>query len=75
MVQTSIRPTSKEISIQVPEIFIGKEVKIILFVEQEEDQQIIPRKMSDFKGILTKDEGAQLQEYVKHSREEWERDI
>jgi hypothetical protein len=31
--------------------------------------------MSSFKGILSSDEADQLQEFVKKSREEWDRDI
>jgi hypothetical protein len=56
---------------------VGKEIEITYFLLGEANKEIQkPSKtMKDFWGILSDEEGAKFHEYVKQSRDEWERNI
>jgi translation elongation factor EF-G len=78
MVRTLIIPKKTDVHITVPESYIGKEIEVLLYAreeidEEKEDSKV--RTMAFYKGILTSEEAAELQEYVKKSREEWDSNI
>ena len=59
----------------IPHDYVGRKVEVIVYAtdEPEEVQSQKINTMAAYKGILTSGEAEQLQEYVKKSREEWNR--
>jgi hypothetical protein len=77
MIRTSITPQQTDILLSIPENYVGKKIEIIYYAVDEitEDIAIKTNTMARFKGILSSEETKQLQEYVKQSRAEWDRNI
>ncbi|MDQ6843520.1 MAG: hypothetical protein M3Z92_04075 [Bacteroidota bacterium] len=76
MIRTTIIPTDTDIHLSIPENYVGKEIEVMYYPLDELTQTKIPaKKMADFKQILTVEEADNLQDYVKKSREEWNRDF
>ncbi len=82
MIQTTVRSDANgtDVRIPIPAEYAGKELHILLYSD-DEVAQVLPktdatkRKPSSFFGTLSKEEGEKLQEHVRKSREEWERDF
>ncbi len=77
MIRTVITPDNNNIQLSVPNSYIGKEIEVLLFAKDELKEENITKvkNASRFKGLLTKDEGAQFHQYLKQARTEWDRDI
>ncbi len=76
MIRTTIIPTDTDIHLSIPENYVGKEIEVMYYPVDELTQTKIPaKKMADFKQILTVEESDNLQDYVKKSREEWNRNF
>ncbi len=76
MIRTTIIPTDTDIHLSIPENYVGKEIEVMYYPVDELTQTKIPaKKMADFKQILTVEEADNLQDYVKKSREEWNRNF
>lgn len=73
MIKTIITPSDTKLHLSIPESYVGKQIEVLLYTTEEAEkvEKITPKKMSDFKGILTGTEAEALQEYVKQSRAEW----
>ena len=72
-----ITPENKDVHILIPDDYIGRRLEVLLYA-MDEPLDLKPENeniMAEFKGILTSKEAEQLQEYVKKSREEWNRNI
>ena len=73
MIRTFVTPTKKsyKITLDFPEDYLGEEIEIIAFKKQEG----LPReksKLSDkYRGIITKEQGDQLNEHIKQIRNDW----
>lgn len=77
MIRTTIKPTNRDVHISIPDSYVGKNLEVLLF-STDEPINIVPAEvntMSQYKGMLSSEEANELQEYVRKSREEWERDI
>ncbi len=75
MIRTVITPQQQSISIQVPENYIGKQIEVLLYAVDElveEQKTTAPNNAAKFKGILSKEEGEQFNEYLKQARSEWD---
>ena len=76
MIRTTIIPDNTDIHLSIPEEYVGKEIEVMYYpVSELTEPRVSEKKMSDFKQILTSEEANNLQEYVKKSREEWNRDF
>lgn len=78
MVRTVLIPKDTNVHLSIPKNYVGRKIEVMCYpVDElvEENETISPKNMSSFKGLLSSDEADQLQEYVKKSREEWDRDI
>ena len=83
MIKTVVIPQNNQLQLTIPNSYIGKEIEVFLYakdelvveIEKAEDKPVKVNNMARFRGILTAEEANQLQEYVKKSREEWDRDI
>ena len=83
MIKTIVIPQNNQLQLTIPNSYIGKEIEVLLYAKEElekeiekvEDKPVKINNAARFRGILTSEEADQLQEYVKKSREEWDRDI
>ena len=81
MIQTIVTSdkANVDISVLMPDNYIGKEVHVLLYIDDEVNNakvSVLPKKKpSDYFGTLSLEEGEKLQEYIIQSRKEWERDI
>jgi hypothetical protein len=78
MIRTVLIPDNTDVHLSVPDDYVGRKIEVMCYpldelVEKRESAP--PKSMSSFKGVLSAEEADQLQEYVKKSREEWDRDI
>lgn len=73
MVRTIITPIQKNIIIEVPQNYVGKEIEVLLYpVDELEKKESVQNNAADFRGIFSKEEGAKFNEYINQSRDEWE---
>ncbi len=84
MIKTHLTPTDGNISIKVPQDYIGKQVEVLMYKVDElmykvdelvDIQATKPLTMSAYKGLLSKAEATELQDLVSKSREEWKDSI
>jgi hypothetical protein len=79
MIRTIITPEKQDISIHLPENYIGKQIEVLLYATDElkEQQPAEKKKPSEFKGALnlSQDQYNDFQSHVKNIRSEWEKDI
>lgn len=79
MIRTVLTPEKHDISIKVPEKYIGKKVEVIVYTLEEIEGELlkpsVSKKPSEYAGSLTKEEGKELLEYVEKSRNEWNMDF
>jgi hypothetical protein len=77
MIRTTIKPENTDVHISIPDDYVGKNLEVLLYAV-DEPLDVTPHDtntMAHYKGILSSAEAAQLQEYVKKSREEWDTNI
>ena len=79
MIRTKIVPENQDVSIHIPEKYIGRQIEVLLYAVDELKEQETPgrKKPSDFRGRLnlTSDQYTDFQTHLKDIRYEWERDI
>jgi len=75
MVRTILTPANTHIELDIPAEYIGKRVEITCLPLDDIDVVGKKKTMADFLGILSRKTGDELQESVRKSRSEWERDI
>ena len=79
MIRTIITPDKQDISIHIPEDYVGKQVEVLLYATDElnEPENTGKKKPSDFRGTLnlSQDQYNDIQSHLKNVRNEWERDI
>ena len=81
MIETIVttQKTSLDISVNVPDNYLGKPLHVVIYTEDEAKGTFAPvgeqKKPSDYFGTLSKEDGEKLHEYVTKSRKEWERNF
>jgi len=78
MVRTLLTPLQQNISILVPQNYVGRQIEILLYAVDElveEEKKAIPNNAAKYKGIFTKEEGQKFNDYIKQARNEWDRDF
>jgi hypothetical protein len=79
MIRTLITPENQDVSIHIPETYIGRPVEILLYAvdELKEQDSAKKKKPSDFKGTLnlTEEQYEDFQSHLRSIRNEWDRDI
>jgi hypothetical protein len=80
MFETIIVPSQASFLFSLPEQFVGKKIKVLMYSEDEvfpvvEEKPI--SKAAQFRGMLnmSKEQVSAFHQYVENSRNEWERDI
>jgi hypothetical protein len=79
MIRTIITPEKQDVSIHIPESYIGKQIEVLLYaVDELSEQKVLEKKKpSDFRGALklTPEQYEDFQTHLKDIRNEWDRDI
>ncbi len=79
MIRTILTPDNQDLSIHIPESYIGRKIEVLLYAVDELNNDEIPKKKkpSDFRGKLklTDEQYADLQNHLKDVRNEWNNDI
>jgi hypothetical protein len=76
MVRIIITPDNTNVKLSIPPDYVGRRIEVIYYPVDELVEENAPatKNMSSFRGVLSEAEGNELQEYVKKSRAEWDRD-
>lgn len=77
MIRTIVVPDNTTVQLSFPEDYVGREIEILYYPLDELKEEIKsspPNTLAAFKGILSEKEVEALQQYVKQSRNEWDRD-
>lgn len=83
MIRTIVVPLNNKLLVTIPNNYIGKEIEVFLYAKEELTEEVNaievkPKKkngIARFRGTFTAEKADELQEYVKKSREEWDRNI
>jgi hypothetical protein len=76
MIKTHLIPQQDTILIAVPQNYIGKQVEVLVYTMDElQEEKPKANTMSQYKGLLSKDEANELQQQATKSREEWSNNI
>ena len=76
MIRTTIIPEDTDIHLSIPEDYVGRTIEVMYYPLDELVEENSPSKlMAEFKGILSNAEADALQDHIKKSREEWNRDF
>jgi hypothetical protein len=79
MIRTIITPKKQDVSIHVPENYIGKQIEVLMYDIDELKQNDAERKKkpSQFRGQLnlSDEQYLDLQSHIRNIRDEWERNI
>jgi len=77
MIRTLLTPKQQDISIHLPQNYVGKQIEVLLFALDEpiEEKTTINNNAARFKGLLTTDEADKYHTYLKQARNEWDRDL
>ena len=77
MIRTIVTPKNNNLTLIIPNNYIGKEIEFLLYsVEELEEERIKSKKtMANFAGVLTENEYQSLKSNTEHARSEWNRDI
>ncbi|BAU54610.1 hypothetical protein [Mucilaginibacter gotjawali] len=79
MIRTLITPEKQDVSIHIPENYVGKQIEVLLYAVDEINKESKPekKKPSDFRGALnlTNEQYEDFQNHLKDIRNEWNNDI
>lgn len=78
MVRTLVTPQQQNISILVPQNYVGRQIEVLLYAVDElveEQQTAKPNNAAKYKGIFSKEEGEKFNQYIQQARSEWDRDF
>ncbi|QEC74524.1 hypothetical protein [Mucilaginibacter ginsenosidivorax] len=79
MIRTILTPENQDLSIHIPESYIGRKIEVLLYAVDELniDETRKKKKSSDFRGKLnlTDEQYTDLQNHLKDVRNEWNNDI
>ena len=77
MLRTIVTPDNQNVSIHVPQEYVGKQIEVLLYATDEIKPEVPKNaktlKPSDFAGTLSKKDALKLLKDVEQSRNEWER--
>ena len=72
MIKTTLTPANNPITVNIPDTYIGKLVEVIIYpVDEIEKKNLTQNTMSSYKGILSKETAASMQEEILQNRKEW----
>jgi len=79
MIRTLITPDKQDVSIHIPENYVGKQIEVLLYAVDELDEQEPSKspKTADFRGALklTDEQYLNFQAHLGDIRNEWNRKV
>lgn len=77
MIRTTIIPDNHNVSLLVPDDYIGEQVEVLIFKTEEarsikSEEKPLQLKPSQLRGFLSEETAKAMQEYVTQSRNEWD---
>lgn len=77
MIKTVITPLNNNLSLEIPDNYVGKEVEILLYAKDElqENKSRSNKTIADFIGVLEEDDYQSLKSFTEQARKEWSRAI
>lgn len=75
MVRTIITPTDTNISLSIPEDYIGKPIEVTFLALEEIEAKPGSKTMADFWGVISDRTAEVLHQEVEQSRKEWDSNI
>lgn len=71
MVRTVITPTDINITLSIPEDYVGKPIEITFLALEELEPKSPKKTMADFWGVISDQTAQTLHQQVEQSRSEW----
>ncbi len=78
MIRTVVTPQNTELHLSIPKDYVGKQIEVLLYTSDEvKEKRIAPENIASLRGKLnlSNDQYEKFQQYLKDSRNEWNRDI
>lgn len=80
MIRTTLIPDTADISIHLPNNYVGRKIEVLLYAVDELSEAGTTIKKIDNSGLrgslnLSENEYKDFQQYAKNIRNEWEKDI
>ena len=75
MIRTIIIPTQTNISLSIPDHYIGKPIEVTFLALEELEQKPAKKTMADFWGVISDKTAEALHRQVEQSRNEWDSNI
>lgn len=76
MIKAHLTPKEQNISITVPQDYVGKEIEVLVYaideLERKNDPVVQPKKLSDLGGTLSKETTQDMLNALDESRSEWD---
>ncbi len=75
MVRATVTPLDQDVSIHVPENYVGRKLEVLLYpVDELTESQPAKKSVAGLRGSLklTDEEYKDLQQYLKEVRNEWD---
>ena len=72
MVKTLLTPQQAQISIHIPQKYVGRQIEVLFYATDELTEEKITKtnQAANFKGLLTAEEGEKYHTYLKKARTE-----
>jgi hypothetical protein len=71
MVRTVITPTNTNITLSIPEDYVGKPIEITFLALDELEPKPAKKTMADFWGVISDQTAETLHQQVQESRNQW----
>lgn len=81
MIRTHLIPETNNVTVAIPDNYVGKKVEIIVFTDEDMQQEKAspntPGNIKRFNGALKLSDGQykDIQQYLKDIRNEWDREF
>ena len=78
MIRTVVIPDNQTIHFDIPKNYVGKKIEVIAFAidEAQQEQEALPvNTMAQFWGVMSNATADDLNEQIKISRNEWDKNI
>ncbi len=79
MIRTHLVPETNNVTVPIPDNYIGKKVEVIVFTDEDMQSDHLsqpnPGNIKKLEGFLTPERAIEFQKFAEEIRNEWERNI
>jgi FtsZ-binding cell division protein ZapB len=76
MIKTHLTPKEQNISITLPQDYVGKEIEVLVYAVdelKEKDTVVLPKqKLSELAGALSKETTQEMLNHLENGRNDWD---